>query len=44
MDMTLFFRRLSQFDENNPNEFWTLSKNRVIPKRSKNSNRNGLIF
>jgi uncharacterized protein YdiU (UPF0061 family) len=23
MDMTLFFRRLSQFDENNPNEFWT---------------------
>jgi uncharacterized protein YdiU (UPF0061 family) len=23
MDMTLFFRRLSQFDANNPNEFWT---------------------
>jgi uncharacterized protein YdiU (UPF0061 family) len=23
MDMTLFFRRLNQFDENNPNEFWT---------------------
>jgi len=23
MDMTLFFRRLSRFDENNPNEFWT---------------------
>ncbi len=23
MDMTLFFRRLDQFDENNPNEFWT---------------------
>ncbi|HLM59806.1 MAG TPA: protein adenylyltransferase SelO family protein, partial [Pyrinomonadaceae bacterium] len=22
MDMTLFFRRLNQFDENNPNEFW----------------------
>jgi len=22
MDMTLFFRRLSQFDENNPQEFW----------------------
>jgi len=24
MDMTLFFRRLNQFDEKNPNEFWTL--------------------
>ncbi len=24
MDLTLFFRRLSKFDENNPNEFWTL--------------------
>jgi serine/tyrosine/threonine adenylyltransferase len=23
MDMTLFFRNLNQFDENNPNEFWT---------------------
>ena len=23
MDLTLFFRNLSQFDENNPNEFWT---------------------
>jgi len=23
MDMTLFFRRLNQFDENNPNQFWT---------------------
>lgn len=24
MDLTLFFRNLSKFDENNPNEFWTL--------------------
>lgn len=24
MDMTLFFRSLSKFDENNPNAFWTL--------------------
>lgn len=23
MDLTLFFRNLSKFDENNPNEFWT---------------------
>ncbi len=26
MDLTLFFRNLSEFDENNPNEFWTLIK------------------
>ena len=26
MDMTLFFRRLNRFDENNPNEFWTKLK------------------
>jgi uncharacterized protein YdiU (UPF0061 family) len=24
MDLTLFFRNLNKFDENNPNEFWTL--------------------
>ena len=23
MDLTLFFRNLSEFDENNPDEFWT---------------------
>jgi uncharacterized protein YdiU (UPF0061 family) len=36
MDMTLFFRRLNQFDENNPNEFWTkLEESSYLPNLEK---------